>query len=189
MNEQVEKLQLRNAELEKEVAEKKRELEIEVALEKVRSRTMAMRHSDELPETAYLLFQQFKQLGEDPIQITIGIFNEKENSINFSITGGDGSGARVNKMFTASLDEPTLIHKFYTAWKENKASTAVALTGEPLLGWIKYRNEISGDYANYTQTDPSEYRYAAAGFFSKGLLSFSKTQPLAAETIKILERL
>ena len=35
-----------------------RESEIELALERVRARTMAMQHSDELAETASLLFQQ-----------------------------------------------------------------------------------------------------------------------------------
>src|SRR5436190_8274916 len=44
-----------------------REAKIEAALEKVRSRTMAMQKSDELGETAYVLFQQFEELGEDPV--------------------------------------------------------------------------------------------------------------------------
>ena len=58
-----------------------REAQIEAALERVRSRTMAMQRSDELPATAQILFQQFKTLGEDPIQITIGIIKEEEGLI------------------------------------------------------------------------------------------------------------
>ena len=57
-----------------------------MALERVRARTMAMQKSDELSETAYILFQQFKDLGEDPIQITIGIFNEDERVIQLNVT-------------------------------------------------------------------------------------------------------
>ena len=53
-------LTARNAALEKELAAKNRELEIEAALEEVRSRTMAMKKSEELSETAAVLFQQFK---------------------------------------------------------------------------------------------------------------------------------
>ena len=42
---------------------KNRELEIEAALEKVRSCTMAMQHSDELQETANKLFLEVQALG------------------------------------------------------------------------------------------------------------------------------
>ena len=59
----------RNKELEKQIAEKTaalekmhRELEIDAALEKVRTRTLAMHKSDELSEVAALLFQQFMEL-------------------------------------------------------------------------------------------------------------------------------
>src|SRR6185436_13828335 len=56
-----------------------RESQIELALERVRARTMAMQKSDELSETAAVMFQEFKKLGEeDLLQITIGIYNEAE---------------------------------------------------------------------------------------------------------------
>jgi hypothetical protein len=38
-----------------------RESQIQLALERVRARTMAMQKSDELSETVFILFQQFKQ--------------------------------------------------------------------------------------------------------------------------------
>ena len=40
-----------------------RESQIQLALERVRARTMAMQKSDELPETSLLLFQQVKIQG------------------------------------------------------------------------------------------------------------------------------
>ncbi len=43
--------------------EQAREVEIELALEKVRSRTMEMQHSDELLDVASVMFQQIKALG------------------------------------------------------------------------------------------------------------------------------
>ena len=42
-----------------------REAEIQLALERVRARTMAMQHSDELAETSFLLAQQVRELGID----------------------------------------------------------------------------------------------------------------------------
>ena len=172
----------------KAVEMQNRELEIEAALERVRARTMAMQSSDELSETAYILFQQFKQLGEDPIQITIGIFDEEKNNIEFRITGGDGTGSRIDQTFIASIDEPTLIHKVYTAWKQNLKSVMIELSGKELSDWIKYRNQISGIYAYETKINDDDRRYAAAAFFSKGMLSVSKTNVLSEETIQILEK-
>ena len=48
-----------------------REAQIEAALEKVRSRTMAMQRSDELAEVATVLFQQVKALGVPPMDLRI----------------------------------------------------------------------------------------------------------------------
>ena len=53
-----------------------REAQIELALERVRARTMAMQKSGELSETAYVLFQQFGLLGASPEQLTIAIIDE-----------------------------------------------------------------------------------------------------------------
>jgi signal transduction histidine kinase len=172
----------------KAVELQKRELEIEAALERVRARTMAMQHSNELADTAQILFQQFKQLGEDPIQITIGFFNEQQNVVEFRVTGGDGSGAKIDQSFSASISEPTLISKMVRAWKQNKSSEILSLEGEELSEWIRYRNQMSGKYAYETKVQPGDRRFVAAAFFSKGLLSISTMDRLPDEAVRILER-
>jgi hypothetical protein len=73
---------------------------------------MAMQRSEELSETAQILFQQFKELGESPIQITIGIFNEPEGVIDFNVTDWGGEGNQIGRSFRASIEEPTLMQKF-----------------------------------------------------------------------------
>ncbi len=168
--------------------EQAREAKIETALERVRARTMAMQRSNELSETAFILFQQFRFLGEQPIQITIGIFNEKENVVEFRITGGEGSGSKIDQAFNASIDEPTLINKIYSAWKENKKSAVIELTGKELLDWISYRNAISGEYAHDTKVSLDDRRFVAVGYFSKGLLSISTKEPVSPQAIELLER-
>ena len=52
------------AELEKQLAAKNREIEIEVALEKVRSRSLAMHKSDELSEVVVVVFQALQALAK-----------------------------------------------------------------------------------------------------------------------------
>src|SRR6187455_203306 len=48
-----------------------REARIEAALEKVRASTMAMQKSEDLSTAAFVLFQQFKGLGEEAERIFI----------------------------------------------------------------------------------------------------------------------
>jgi len=94
-----------------------RESQIQLALERVRARTMAMQKSDELSETVFVLFQQFKELGENPDQATIGVMNEDEKVIEYWVTM---YGQPINKVFKFPIDEPNVTNKIYKAWKENK---------------------------------------------------------------------
>ncbi|MFL5808213.1 MAG: hypothetical protein ACJ749_01750, partial [Flavisolibacter sp.] len=166
-----------------------RESQIQLALERVRARTMAMQHSDELSETAYILFQQFKNLGEDPIQITIGIFDEDEKVIQLNVTGLDGSGSRIHQLFKMDINEPSLLNKIYEGWKEQKKSSVLELAGKELLDWIAYRNSVAGKYnMAVTTIAAGDRRFITAGFFSKGFISFSKSELIPQQTTEILER-
>src|SRR6476619_2030942 len=91
-----------------------RESQVQLALERVRARTMAMQKSDELSEAVYVLFQQFKELGENPDQATIGVINENEKVIEYWVTL---YGQPINKVFKFSIDEPNVTNKIYQAWK------------------------------------------------------------------------
>ncbi|MEN9569222.1 MAG: hypothetical protein RL172_453 [Bacteroidota bacterium] len=164
-----------------------KEAQIETALEKVRSRTMAMQNSNELQQTAAVLFQEFKKLGTENIyQVTIGIYNEQERLIDFRVTNWADDGAQENRSFRLSMDEPTVLNPAIKAWKANKKSFVIDLTGKALDGWLNYRNKISG--ITKMSTDTSGRRVISVAYFSKGHLSLSSPLPLAEETIKILER-
>jgi hypothetical protein len=52
---------------------------------------MAMQKSDELMETAVVLFDQLKQLGEDIERTIIGVMNEEERVVDVWATRPDGS--------------------------------------------------------------------------------------------------
>lgn len=166
-----------------------REAQIELALERVRARTMAMQQSDELSETARVLFQQFKELGEDPDQLSIGIVNESEKVIEIWLSL---QGNIMNRMFKAPIDEPTVINKIYTAWREKRKSVIIDISGDELERYNRYVNS-DVDFKEYNAvkniTVRDEHRriiYTA--LFSKGLLSVATQEPRSEETIKILER-
>ena len=166
--------------------EQTREAQIEAALERVRVRTMAMQKSTELSEAAYVIFQQLKVLGENPIQSTIGIMNETERVIEFSVTDWTGGGGQIEGMFKASFDEPALINKSYTAWKEKRKSIVVDLQGAELEAWLTYRNNMTG--TKVSPQDTSGRRVVTFAFFSKGHISFSTPEPRPAESVLLLER-
>jgi hypothetical protein len=164
-----------------------KEAQIETALERVRSRTMAMQSSNELQQTAAVLFEEFKKLGTEEIyQVTIGIYNEAENLIDFRVTDWAGSGQQEQRSFQLNMHEPTLLQPAIAAWREGKKSAVFDLTGERLQGWLNYRNRISG--ITMRSQDTSGRRVISVAYFSKGHLSLSSPLPLAQETIKTLER-
>ena len=164
-----------------------REAQIEAALERVRARTMAMQHSDELPGTAALLFKEFQKLEQQElIQTTIGLYNEEKNEIEFRATDWTGSGEQVVKPAYGSMDEPTLLKPAVTAWRAQAKSLAIELTGEELEKWTNYRNKMTGTTIA-TKFDAGR-RIVSIAFFSKGHLSMSSPEPIPSESVKTLER-
>jgi signal transduction histidine kinase/DNA-directed RNA polymerase subunit N (RpoN/RPB10) len=158
-----------------------RESQIQLALERVRARTMAMQKSDELSETVFVLFQQFKELGENPDQATIGVMNEDEKVIEYWVTM---YGQPINKVFKFPIDEPNVTNKIYKAWKENKKSLVINLTGKALTEFMAYRAGKGGAAVNRDE----KRRTINVAFFSKGLLNVQSNEERSEESIKLLER-
>ena len=162
------------------------EARIELALERVRARTMAMQKSDELGETAFLMFQQFQELGETPDQITIGIIREEVGLIEFWITI---NGNQIDRNVVASVEEPNLMNKLFVAWKGNEKSIVITLSGKQLNDFIAYRRGIS---RHIDTPSPSQYsenrRTVHSAFFSKGFITFSSNDSKPTETLRLLER-
>ncbi len=160
------------------------ESQIQLGLERVRARTMAMQSSYELAETAYVLFQQLNQLGVVHERINIGIVNEEQREIDFWVT--EQGGNQINIRFSASIDEPTTLAKLYTAWKSNHKSSTIDLQGKALQEWLKYVTDDLG-----IPFDPAylhNRRVQTASFFSKGMLVVTTPEPPPAETTQILEK-
>jgi len=73
----------RNVELEKELAVKNRALEIEAALEKVRTAAMAMRKADDLMLISEVIYKQLLELGFSSIRnVQIAIDDDEKQLYN-----------------------------------------------------------------------------------------------------------
>ncbi|OOG70471.1 ATP-binding protein [Algoriphagus sp. A40] len=161
-----------------------REAQIEAALEKVRSRTMAMQKSEELADAAYVLFEQLNILGVTHERINIGIVDEENNCIDFWVT--EQGGQKLQTKFSGRISEPTTLSKSYEAWKKGAKSLVVDLQGEELQNWLKYMEEEIKIPFNkaYLHTR----RVQTAGFFSKGMLVVTSPEPLQNEALYLLEK-
>jgi signal transduction histidine kinase len=163
---------------------KNRDLEIEAALERVRSRTMSMHQSEELAEVTTLLFQQISQLGGMFDRFSIGIIDERKGIVDIWST--DRSGQQLNKRFVARLDEKTTLAKMHAGWKSGQKSQIIDLVDEEFWEWIRYAREEMGIQVNENQLKGRRVHNLA--YFSQGYLSIHSNEPLASEIRGILER-
>ncbi|MDB5131257.1 MAG: hypothetical protein JWR02_1006 [Mucilaginibacter sp.] len=156
---------------------------IEAALERVRGKTMAMHHSEELAETAAVLFQQLSELGNQPARISIGIPDEENAIVKFWAT--DQEGDQINISFSARLNERTM-SKMYAGWKEKIKSLSIDMQGVELNEWVRFCREEMGIIIRDDLL--KEQRIHTVGYFSQGWINYTTHHPLSAETITVLER-
>jgi len=168
----------------KKAEEQAMEAQIETAMERVRASTMAMHQSDQLSETATVMFEQFHLLGQLPDRIGICIFNEQKKVFEFWPT--DQAGSQLKHTFNAPIHEPTTIHKLYKAWKENKDSKIVDLTGQDLKNWIRFVREDMGLAVKESHIKSRRVHHAA--FFTHGFLLYTTHEQIEPEFLGLLVR-
>ncbi len=161
-----------------------REAQIEAALERVRTRTMAMHKSEELAETALVLYKQFSLLGNIPDRMSIGIF--KEDSRKLELWPTDQSGSKLNKKFAGSWERSPIMIKIYKAWKAKDNSLVADLSGQDLKEWLKFIREEVKLFVDDSLIKGRRVQQAA--FFSHGFLLFTTNEPIADEIMQLLMR-
>ncbi|HSN08164.1 MAG TPA: hypothetical protein VLS85_03955, partial [Hanamia sp.] len=94
-----------------------REAQIQLALERVRARTMAMQKSDELAEAAALLFQQVRSLGIESYASGFTIWENNDTELISWMCNADGS---VNPPFRMPASEIDWHRQQYKSWKKKE---------------------------------------------------------------------
>jgi hypothetical protein len=160
-----------------------REAQIEVALERVRSRTMAMHQSEELAETAAVVFKQLINLGIEPNRIYIAILKDDSGMVEFWITDEDGS--KVSTGFKADLNKNISFQKMYKGWKEGKKSIIIDMQGEELQEYFKHLRSLNVPFKSGLS---QKRRIQNVAYFSKGFIGIASPDETKPETIQLLER-
>ena len=160
-----------------------RESKIEMALERVRSRTMAMHKSEELGEVAAVLFEQISSLTYAPERFNIAIGNKEEKSFDIWVT--DQKGHEVSKRFMFQADKSPVVREVFNAW-EKEPYIVQDLHGKKLKEWVRYMQEEIG--LPFDEARLSEHRYINSVFFSHGCIGITTNEPPEAEILELIER-
>ena len=161
-----------------------REAQVEAALERVRARTMAMQHSDELSETSYMLDQEVRKLGMKTWGCAFNIYRENDSIEWFGNEAGLLPTYTVPRVgiFKEYFDLGQSGETLYT--KEIAGAECVAhyefMSTLPVLGDILMQlKETNGAFPTY-QIDHVAY-------FKYGYLLFITTEPVP-ESHEIFKR-
>ena len=156
-----------------------REAQIENALEKVRSRTMAMQHSKELPEAANNLFLQMQALGISAWSAGYCIWDEDKKAAT-AFMSSEGVIQKSIKLPTSG--DPSFIN-FYEAYKRGDTLYVEELGGEALVSHYRFMRtlplvgEVLDGIINAGFQLPT-FQIFHVAYFSHGYLLFITYEPV-----------
>ncbi|HEX5669214.1 MAG TPA: hypothetical protein VFX73_10450, partial [Chitinophagaceae bacterium] len=162
-----------------QAAAQAREAQIQLAMERVRARTMAMQKSEELEQCAELLFQQIGELGINAWSAGFSIWHENDTyfiGYNTNPTGGIGAPFRIpltEDVFFKTIREAKRRGEEFLVFEsegESLAETYRYMDALPIVGDIM-RGIVSAGYAL------PKYQVTHCGFFSEGHLMFITLEP------------
>ncbi len=160
-----------------------KEARIETALERVRSRTLAMQKSDELVETAASLFQQLSLLGIEPNRLYINIMKDDIGNAEFWITDEDGS--KITMAYADNLNNNPSFKKMLDGWKLHEKSLIIDMHDDELQEYFHYLSSIHVPFKGGL-TQKRRLQYIA--YFSQGFIGMASPDEQPAETMQLLER-
>ncbi len=162
-----------------------REAKIETALERVRSRTMAMHKSNELNEANTTIIQQIKLLEIRLYAFGIHICHANEPISEAWM--GDPVGGYMPKVIYDHSQDPLSI-KMYSGWKEGKTLIVEKLQGEALKEHFEYMITLVPDRSIFDNLVAPESLVFHFAYFTYGFFVFL-TQEHCPEEHSFFKRL
>jgi signal transduction histidine kinase len=165
-----------------------REAQIEAALERVRSKTMAMHNSQDVGDTVITLFDEVLKLGLDKsIRVGIGILEDTEHMETWSVTS-DPNGEVDLKMGLLNMKIHPMLIGLKKAWKSGKTSYSYDYIGDDVSRYYEALNN-EPEYSFYIDLDKlPENEYHRSFIYSEGILFSFAPNPISEEAAKVLDR-
>jgi hypothetical protein len=156
-----------------------REAEIEAALERVRSRAMAMRSSDELPEAANLLFQQVQSLGMPAWSAGYCIWDEDRRGVTQWVS----TEGKLLPSFRTPLTEDPAFIRMREAHERGEPFFVEEIGGDALAEHYRYMSglPVVGDLITALLDDGfplPTFQIFHCAYFSHGFLLFITYEPV-----------
>jgi hypothetical protein len=160
-----------------------RESQIEAALEKVRSKAMAMHSSEDLSETIVAFYHELEFLHITPRRCGVGIVNKETRDVELSSMNSTGQGKSLEIIGRIKLAGHPVLSGVWENWLLQKEYRPV-LRGEEIN---EYYNFLSPQikYPDYSH-DAVQYGYYF--FFQEGGTYVWTEEELSEEVLKIYRR-
>src|SRR6476660_8686998 len=191
-NQGQERLMEENASLKKQLADqvielelKKRQLEVEAALDDVRLRAGVMRSSSELGDASAVLFQQLNELGINAIRTAVGIFDDLNGGMELWLTSYADSGEMVRMLYYFNLHIHPVFENIIPARQENKPYALTILFGKEVRS---YYQTMSTYLSVPRQQVFNETEFFYSFFFPGGTINVVTNYPLTEEQCKTMIR-
>ncbi len=167
-----------------DLVKKNKELEIEAALERVRSIAMAMQKPDDLLDICEAMFIEFRKLGFDAMRnAMINIHDDERKSFinyDFSDTIGRSKTPLVYDI------HPVIARQISEIRSSKDAFSETVFAGEDLESWKEFRKERGEqDDSRIDQCQALYYYFYSIGDGSIGMSTFS---PITEERLQLLKR-
>src|SRR6478736_3375211 len=174
----------RTAKLEKELSAKNHELEIEAALEKVRTVAMRMNKAGDVPDVCKTLYKQFLLLGFSEMRnAMVNIHNDADKSFtNYDYS--DEIGKSINQL-TYNI-HPLVEKQIKKIRSADDAFSETYFSGKDLVEWRKFRKRIGEkNDPRLRKTKGLYYYFYSIGTGSIGISTFG---PISKEKKALLKR-
>ena len=169
-----------------------RESQIQLSLERVRARSLAMQSSDELHEVIGVIFQQFDNLGIHPVNVFLSLFHREERTLTYRASGK--SGKRTPTKQVVDIDSMEAWSALYDKWI-NDSSDEVEVIYYPnevvpeIFKLLKETFAAMPKADRMTVEDFPEGGYSTLGYTPFGYLGYDHTRPPTEEEKDILKRI
>src|SRR6186713_2188414 len=177
-------------ELNEKIEKASEELKIEAALERVRSRSMAMHKSDELREVVAVLFTQLQHIGFDIKFCSIALIDKVNSTVEFWLSGFS------QEILPESYHVPNLGHPFYqnfqNTFRQGTPYKVFELSGEEKRSYDKLWFTIT-DFKNLPEPVKKpmmemERVVLSCAFTKNGMIQIGGFEPLSDKDASTVQR-
>ncbi|MEO8446290.1 MAG: hypothetical protein ABI528_02280, partial [bacterium] len=163
-----------------------KEAQIEVALERVRARSLEMHSSNELVEASDVLFQQLNNLGIESIRTGVATFDEVNETLEVWSRSHAGNKTENKILGIVPINSHPFFKNCFEAWKGKREKYfCYEVKGDEVKQYYKLMSPILS-YPETKKFNPREFFYIF--FFPEGSLNVVRHEPLSEEEINLMQR-